>query len=380
MKSNDEAARIGADADVIDAGQADEPQARHRRAAAKPAAKQAKPRRGAASRAARNLRARAAARLPATHHSRSSRRWSTRCRATKAGCTSSSTTACACCAAATAMMCAASRAMASTGRTRCGPIVEALAKLELSGAWVDGELIVTDPNGRSDFSLLQHILEQGRLEELQFCAFDLLYWNGEDLRDLPLAQRKAKLDAAFAKLPAKGPLRLADQIHSDSCAADRPRLQSAPRGPDRQEDRFHLRRAAAPRTGSRSSVTANRSSSWAAPPIYRAAARARSRRCWSACAPARAAAVRRPCRRRILGRRARRVARARAEARAQRQSLRSTTRQALRRDLALDETRAGHPGGVCRLDAWRHPAPAALPRPAAGPRPQDRGARGTGAY
>jgi bifunctional non-homologous end joining protein LigD len=99
---------------------------------------------------------------------------------------------------------------------KVGPLVDALASLELSGAWVDGELIATDPNGRSDFSLLQHVLEQGRLEELQYCAFDLLYWKGEDLRRLPLAQRKAKLDAAFAKLPPKGIIRLADQIHSDS--------------------------------------------------------------------------------------------------------------------------------------------------------------------
>jgi bifunctional non-homologous end joining protein LigD len=99
---------------------------------------------------------------------------------------------------------------------KVGPIVTALADLDLPGAWVDGELIVTDPNGRSDFSLLQHTLEQGRLEELQYCAFDLLYHDGEDLRDLPLSQRKARLDAAFAKLPAKGVLRLADQIQSDS--------------------------------------------------------------------------------------------------------------------------------------------------------------------
>jgi bifunctional non-homologous end joining protein LigD len=99
---------------------------------------------------------------------------------------------------------------------KVGPIVEAFAKLNLSGAWVDGELIAIDPNGRSDFSLLQHVLEQKRYHDLRFCVFDLLYWNGEDLRDQPLAQRKAKLDAAFAKLPAKGPLRLADQIQSDS--------------------------------------------------------------------------------------------------------------------------------------------------------------------
>jgi bifunctional non-homologous end joining protein LigD len=96
------------------------------------------------------------------------------------------------------------------------PIVDALAKLKLDGAWLDGELIVSDPNGRSDFSLLQHTMEQGRLGELQFCIFDLLYYRGEDLRALPLSERKTRLDAALAKLPAHGPLRLADQIQSDS--------------------------------------------------------------------------------------------------------------------------------------------------------------------
>ena len=96
------------------------------------------------------------------------------------------------------------------------PIVDALAKLKLPGAWIDGELIVTDPNGRSDFSLLQHVLEQGRLDDLKYCVFDVLYYDGEDLRGQPLTERKARLDAMFAKLPSKSVLRLADQIHSES--------------------------------------------------------------------------------------------------------------------------------------------------------------------
>lgn len=96
------------------------------------------------------------------------------------------------------------------------PIVDALAGLNLRGAWLDGELIVSDPNGRSDFSLLQHMLEQKRLGELQLCLFDVLYLDGEDLRDLPLSKRKARLDAALANLPPRGPLRLADQIQSNS--------------------------------------------------------------------------------------------------------------------------------------------------------------------
>jgi bifunctional non-homologous end joining protein LigD len=99
---------------------------------------------------------------------------------------------------------------------KVGPIVEALARLGLDGAWLDGELIVADPNGRSDFSLLQHTLEQKRLDELQLCIFDALYLDGEDLRGEPLSERKARLDSALAKLPRNGPLRLADQIHSNS--------------------------------------------------------------------------------------------------------------------------------------------------------------------
>ncbi|HEU4779223.1 MAG TPA: DNA ligase D [Steroidobacteraceae bacterium] len=99
---------------------------------------------------------------------------------------------------------------------KVGPIVDALAALNLYGSWLDGELIVVDPNGRSDFSLLQDTREQGRLEELRFCVFDALYLDGKDLRSLPLHQRKRKLDAALARLPRNGPLRMADQIHSNS--------------------------------------------------------------------------------------------------------------------------------------------------------------------
>jgi bifunctional non-homologous end joining protein LigD len=95
-------------------------------------------------------------------------------------------------------------------------VAQALAKLNLDGVWLDGELIVSDPNGRSDFSLLQHTMEQRRLDELQYCIFDLLYLNGEDLRGMPLSERKARLDKTFARLPARGPLRLADPLHSDS--------------------------------------------------------------------------------------------------------------------------------------------------------------------
>jgi len=215
MKSNDEAARMGADADVIDAGHADDSKRLPKAARTKPAVKVARAAAKAPKARSRKSSGKRGSALPSSIKPMLATlvdqvpgdegwvyelkydgvRLLCRCDGDDVRCISRN---------------------GIDWTHKAGPVVGALAKLKLSGAWVDGELIVTDPNGRSDFSLLQHILEQGRIEELQFCAFDLLYWNDEDLRDLPLAQRKAKLDAAFAKLPANGPLRLADQIHSNS--------------------------------------------------------------------------------------------------------------------------------------------------------------------
>jgi bifunctional non-homologous end joining protein LigD len=216
MKSHDEAARIGADADVIDAGHADDAKRVPKPVVPKPPARKPKPAAAPKPRSTKSTGTRGSA-LPSTIQPQLATlvdqvpgdegwvyelkydgvRLLSRCDGAEVRCISRN-------------------GIDWTHKVK--PIVDALASMKLSGAWVDGELIVTDPNGRSDFSLLQHILEQGRIGELQYCVFDLLYWNGEDLRDLPLGQRKSRLDAAFAKLPTKGPLRLADQIHSDSSA------------------------------------------------------------------------------------------------------------------------------------------------------------------
>ena len=216
MKSGDFAARVGADADIIDAGKADDPKRMlKRRTAARPAFVP-KPKPGGVPkvRSSRSKGARGHA-LPASLKPMLATlvdkvpgdegwvyelkydgvRLLSRCDGDDVRCISRN---------------------GIDWTRKVDPVVQALAKMKLDGAWVDGELIVTDPNGRSDFSLLQHSMEQGRLDELQLCIFDLLYYRGEDLRGLPLSERKTRLDAAFAKLPAKGPLRLADQIHSDS--------------------------------------------------------------------------------------------------------------------------------------------------------------------
>jgi hypothetical protein len=53
---------------------------------------------------------------------------------------------------------------------------------------LDGELAVPDQTGRTVFAAMMKHRQQAR-----FYAFDLLYLNGEDLRNLPLLTRKAKL-------------------------------------------------------------------------------------------------------------------------------------------------------------------------------------------
>ncbi len=218
MKSNDEFARAGADADVIDAGGADDPQRVTMKVASHPASARPAPKPGAApkprSRKASGGSGRA---LPATIKPQLATlvdkvpddegwvfelkydgvRLLCRCDGEDVRCISRN---------------------GIDWTHKVGPIVSALQKMKLEGAWIDGELIVTDPNGRSDFSLLQHVMEQGRREELQLCVFDMLFYRGEDLRPLPLSERKTRLDAAFARLPPNGPVRLADQIHSDSGA------------------------------------------------------------------------------------------------------------------------------------------------------------------
>jgi bifunctional non-homologous end joining protein LigD len=58
---------------------------------------------------------------------------------------------------------------------------------------IDGEIVALDHNGAPNFSTLQAALSDGKTENLIFFAFDLLFAEGEDLRPLPLGERKVRL-------------------------------------------------------------------------------------------------------------------------------------------------------------------------------------------
>jgi bifunctional non-homologous end joining protein LigD len=74
-------------------------------------------------------------------------------------------------------------------------IAEAAA--DLPDSILDGEVVALDAAGQPDFAGLQAALSDGDTGDLIFFAFDLLAENGEDLRDLPLRERKARLKAVM---------------------------------------------------------------------------------------------------------------------------------------------------------------------------------------
>lgn len=65
---------------------------------------------------------------------------------------------------------------------------------------LDGEIVMEDSKGKSHFQWLQNHEDNPKRGKLKFYVFDILYFNGFDLRQLELVQRKKILKAIFPKL------------------------------------------------------------------------------------------------------------------------------------------------------------------------------------
>ena len=73
----------------------------------------------------------------------------------------------------------------------------------LPDALIDGEIVALNHHGVPDFSALQAAISDGKTGSLIFFAFDLLFAGGEDLRGLPLDERKARLRQLLASRKGK---------------------------------------------------------------------------------------------------------------------------------------------------------------------------------
>ncbi|HEV7610512.1 MAG TPA: DNA ligase D [Steroidobacteraceae bacterium] len=81
---------------------------------------------------------------------------------------------------------------------------------------IDGEIVALDQRGLPSFGALQAALSEGKSEKLVFYAFDLLFDGREDLRTLPLAERKARLEALVDACDVSQQLRYVAHLESDA--------------------------------------------------------------------------------------------------------------------------------------------------------------------
>jgi bifunctional non-homologous end joining protein LigD len=92
-------------------------------------------------------------------------------------------------------------------------IMESIAALDAQDAVLDGEIVALDEKGRSSFQLLQAYDIGQERPPIFFYAFDILQLNGHDLENLPLTERKSKLQNLLKNPP--GVIRYSAALGSD---------------------------------------------------------------------------------------------------------------------------------------------------------------------
>ena len=93
---------------------------------------------------------------------------------------------------------------------RVPAIARAVEALPVSDAHLDGELVVLDDQGHSDFSALQRVLEGSSRQPLRYVVFDLPGVAGVDLSGTPLVERKRLLRELLGSTP--GVLAYSDHV------------------------------------------------------------------------------------------------------------------------------------------------------------------------
>lgn len=83
---------------------------------------------------------------------------------------------------------------------RLKALSRAVARLPLGRGWLDGEIVVLTPEGKSDFHALQNAFRNGSDHGISYLVFDLMNYEGYDLRSAPLSERKALLAQLIPEL------------------------------------------------------------------------------------------------------------------------------------------------------------------------------------
>jgi bifunctional non-homologous end joining protein LigD len=90
-------------------------------------------------------------------------------------------------------------------------VAKAVAELSIRSCVIDGEVCALNAQGKSSFQLLQNSSESN--PQVVYYVFDLLFEGSKDLRNLPLLERKARLQAVLLK--AVDPIRPSPTFQED---------------------------------------------------------------------------------------------------------------------------------------------------------------------
>ncbi len=82
--------------------------------------------------------------------------------------------------------------------SRLKALAAEVGALGLGSAWLDGEIVILGDKGTTDFQALQNAFERSRVEDIQYFVFDLPFFQDHDLRQVPLAERRALLREVLA--------------------------------------------------------------------------------------------------------------------------------------------------------------------------------------
>ncbi|MBC3956050.1 DNA ligase D [Pseudomonas triticifolii] len=96
---------------------------------------------------------------------------------------------------------------------RLPELAKAIKALKLQDTWFDGEVVVLNDEGLPDFQALQNAFETGRSKGILYYLFDMPYLSGEDLREVPVEQRRDALGQVLGKQRSRL-LRFSDAFRS----------------------------------------------------------------------------------------------------------------------------------------------------------------------
>jgi bifunctional non-homologous end joining protein LigD len=98
--------------------------------------------------------------------------------------------------------------------SRMPSLVDAVRALGIGSGWLDGEIVVAGANGVPDFNLLQNAFDASRTDSIQYYVFDLPFHAGNDLRAVPLIERRDRLRALLDAAASQERVRFSEDFRT----------------------------------------------------------------------------------------------------------------------------------------------------------------------